>query len=376
MGPPLVGNYRFEADKRKLAGVLLAISITVCFFPLARLAPFINGKGETADSGIAFAALMGNLIACAMGLLGMTLAWMELVHEYGNANFTFGVSIFEILAFVPYVTDIVMIGKADNTVAVPPLIPGIYNPTADDVWFVKAMGMLGAGTFCLFLFGSYALLVMSLHAYHKNDPYTRNAGYYRTRLTFYSAVMAVAGLAQLMLGAFVLDKYGSGPLPAPVVVAMFLIWFPEISVFVGLVFVLNGLYGMYRGMFKQTDYNFAITMWFQMLCTLILMVGVQTWYAPGDKMAKAVPTLASLTLGVSLMPIFLDYLGRTMPEDITEDYYYSSAQEMQALSNNNKYQMSDGAPMKSIGVEQYVKPQVGEYEEYVPDDEIMGDLHV
>ena len=129
-----VGNRRFQADKSKLAGVLMAISITVCFFPLARLAPFINGDGETVTSGIEFAALVGNLIAWVMGILGMGLAWAEMVHEASNANFTFAVSVFEILAFVPYVTDIVMIGKAANGGTA--FIPAAYEPTESDVWFV------------------------------------------------------------------------------------------------------------------------------------------------------------------------------------------------------------------------------------------------
>jgi hypothetical protein len=365
MIPPLFGNYRFEAHKRKLAGVLLPISITVGFFPLSRLAPLINGNGNTVDSGIEFAALMGNLIALAMGLLGITVSWMELVHEYSNANFTFGISIFEILAFVPYVTDIVMIGKAANT-GMAFNVPA-HGGTESEVWFVGAMGMLGAGTFCLFLFGSFALLVMSLHAFHSNEPFTRNAGYYRTRLTFYSGVMAIAGLAQLMLGAFILDRFGSGPVAPPIAVAMFLIWWPEIAVFVGLVYVLNGLYGIYRGLTKCTDHYFAITMWFQLICTLILMIGVQTWYAPGDMMAKASPTLASLTLGVSLMPIFLDYLGRTMPEEITHDYYYSTNEEMAALTDN---QHSDQDMVKSVGVEQPREPVE------IPDYDELEDIHV
>lgn len=349
MGPPLVGNSRYEAHKKKIAGVLLPISITVAWFPLARLAGVISGNGMTASSGIEFAFLMGNLIALAMGILGITVAWMELVHDYSNANFTFGISIFEILAFVPYVTDIVMIGKAANTGAafnVPK-----HGGDESDVWFVGAMGMMGAATYCLFLFGSYALLVMSLHAFHSNEPTTRNAGYYRARLTFYSAVMAVAGLAQMMLGAFVLSQFGSGPIAPPIAVAMFMIWFPEIAVFIGLIQICNGLYGMYRGLNKVRDNTFAFTMWFQLICILVLMVCVQTWYAPKDMMAKATPTLASLTLGMSLMPIFLDNLSQTLPEEITHEYYYSSAEDVAALTT------AVPAQMKSVGVEQAMAPR-------------------
>lgn len=326
MGPPVdmnkVGNYRFQSDKRRVAGVLLAISITVCFFPLARLAPLINGNGMTADSGIQLSALIGNLIAMTMGIMGISLAWAELVHDYSNARLTLGVAIFEVLAFIPYVTDIVMIGKAANTGKA--FIPPVYNSTSSDVWFVGAMGMIGAATFCLFLFGSYALLVTALHAYHAGTPETRNAGYYRSRLAFYSAVMAIAGCAQLALGSFVIIKFGNGPLPAPVTVAMFMIWFPEINVFMGTLFVCNGLYGMYRGFSKPNNHYFAFTMWLQMVCTLLLMVLVQTSYAPGNAMAPAAPTIACLTLGVSLTPIFLDSMARNLPEQITPDYYFGN----------------------------------------------------
>lgn len=361
MGPGLIPNARFDTDKRKLAGVLLAISITVCFFPTGRLAPLINGNGGTVNSGIQFAALMGNLIAFAMGILGGALAWAELVHDYGNANITFGISIFEILAFVPYITDIVMIGKAANTGKA--FIPPMYNPSSGDVWFVGVMGMLGAGTFCLFLFGSYALLVMSIYEYQRGNPQSRNARYYRGRLAFYSAVMAIAGLAQLMLGAFVLNKYGGGPLKAPVVVAMFVVFFPEISVFVGLVFVVNGLWGIMRGMSKPNDHYFAFSMFFQYLCTQVMMVCTQTWWAPAAaNNSHAPPTLSALTLGVSLIPTFLDYLGRTMPEETTQEYYYGDQNESAALTKG---------PQKSVGVEQAQPTNSVTYEE-----DLLEDVHV
>lgn len=376
MGPPLVGNSRYEAHKNKIAGILLAISITVAWFPLARLAPLINGDGMTVSSGIEFAALVGNLIALAMGLLGMTVSWMELVHEYSNANFTFGISIFEILAFVPYVTDIVMIGRAANTGTA--FNVQVHGGDESDVWFVGVMGMIGAGTYCLFMFGSYALLVMSLHAFQSNEPFTRNAGYYRARLTFYSAVMAIAGLAQMILGAFVLSKFGSGPISPPIAVAMFMVWWPEIAVFVGLIQICNGLYGMYRGLNKVQDHTFAMTMWFQLLCILLLMICFQTWYAPGATMGQATPTLASLTLGMSLTPIFLDYLGRTLPEEITHEYYYSSAEDVAALTTTSKQ-----TEMKMVGVEQAMAPrkvqQVQQQQTMLINDfEVMpeDDIHV
>jgi len=201
-------------------------------------------------------------------------------------------------------------------------IPAMYNPTSSDVWFVGAMGMIGAATFCLFLFGSYALLMGILQSYHAGAPEKYNAGYYRGRLIFYSAVMAIAGLAQMSLGTYVIDKFGNGPLPAPITAAMFVVYFPEINVCVGLMYVANGLWGMLIGLARQMDGYFAISMCIQLVCTLILMVLVQTSYAPGGVMAEAIPTLASLTIGVSLTPIFLDSMARITPEQITHEYYH------------------------------------------------------
>ena len=60
---------------------------------------------------------------------------------------------------------------------------------------------------------------------------------------------------------------------------MFLVNFPEILVFTGLVYLLNGMYGVSRGLKGSSDNYFQWTMYFQWCCTLFLMIGVQTWYS-------------------------------------------------------------------------------------------------
>mmetsp|Transcript_19277 Transcript_19277/g.29288 ORF Transcript_19277/g.29288 Transcript_19277/m.29288 type:complete len:339 (+) Transcript_19277:82-1098(+) len=317
--PSANGNERFASHRRKIAGVFLVISLTVAWFPLARLAPQINRDGGTVDTGAPLAAMIGNLIALTMGIMGMTIGYMSLVHDYTSAAFTGFAIIFEVLALIPYIVDIYMIGDAASTGAA--FIPGMYSPTESEVWFVGAMGMLGAGTYCLFLFGSYAFLAMAHFAYQTGKPESRNGAYYRSRLVFYCVVMGLAGQAQLMLGSFVIRNYGNGPLPAPIGVAMFMINFPEINVFVGLLHVLNSVYGIIKGLSPGSDNYFQYSMYVQWICTLVLMVGTQTWYTPGGGMAQATPTLASLTLGINLMPAFLEYMGRTIPDEITSDYY-------------------------------------------------------
>jgi hypothetical protein len=311
-------RFLVDTDKRGSAGALLAISITVAYFPLARLAPLINrGDGNTADSNTELALLIGNLCAVTMGIMGMTIGGMSLVHDYSTPFLTSAFLIFEQTALIPWLSDIVNIGQiaADGAGFIPPM----YNPTSADFWFVGAMGMIGAATFCLFLFGGLAFLGITLHSFQLGKPH--NGAYYRTRLVIYSLDLAIAGLAQLALGSYIIVNFGSGPLPQAIGVAMFVVHFPEIAVFVGLIFFLNGCYGMYRGIAGVDDHFFSYTMWFQYLCALVLMTLVQTSYAPGGAFAQAAPTIANLIFGVHLVPIYMDYMGRSVPDDDVLGYY-------------------------------------------------------
>jgi hypothetical protein len=157
----------------------------------------------------------------------------------------------------------------------------------------------------------------------------------------FSFVMGIAGIDQLLLSSYIISKFGNGPLPAPIGVAMFMIHFPEIAVFVGLVYILNAGYGMYRGLTKADDHIFSFTMWLQYLCTLLLMVLVQTSFAPGNAMAPAAPTIANLTLGTHIMPVFLDYMGRSTPDQIDPDYYEIGTADSDDVQEQAKAEKED-----------------------------------
>ena len=105
---------------------------------------------------------------------------------------------------------------------------------------------------------------------------------------------------------------------------MFVVWFPEISVFVGLIYILNGIFGSARSfgmVFNPNDNTFQMTMAFQYLCTLVLMILTQIAWAPGGVDAAAAPSVACLTLGAHVLPAFLDYKARSTPEVLPSDYY-------------------------------------------------------
>jgi hypothetical protein len=101
------------------------------------------------------------------------------------------------------------------------------------------------------------------------------------------------------ISRFLHSNIASGPLPKGAIgVAMFVVQFPEISVFVGLVYTLNGIFGFarcYGIMATTTDHKFQMTMAFQFLCTIFLMIITQVSWAPGGAMAAAAPSIACLT---------------------------------------------------------------------------------
>ena len=51
------------------------------------------------------------------------------------------------------------------------------------------------------------------------------------------------------------------------------------------------------------------------------MIYVQIAYLPGGTLAAAAPSRACLTMGIHILPAFLDYKMRTTPQDISADYY-------------------------------------------------------
>lgn len=127
------------------------------------------------------------------------------------------------------------------------------------------------------------------------------------------------------ISRFLHSNIASGPLPKGAIgVAMFVVQFPEISVFVGLVYTLNGIFGFarcYGIMATTTDHKFQMTMAFQFLCTIFLMIITQVSWAPGGAMAAAAPSIACLTFGAHVLPAFLDFKARTTPEVLPADYY-------------------------------------------------------
>ena len=321
---PLMPYYYYfqQSDKRQFAGLLFGLSICATFFPMANLAGLVGPDGTTASEGVPLSSLIASVFVIAIGLTGMLTGYLSLVHDYGHKLLTgFGLVIVQ-AAWIPYITDMTNVGKMAATGAA--FIPAVYNPTVSHVYAAGAFGILGVFSFGACFLGSLAFMMFSLYAYQSGKPGDRSASYFRGRLRVYSFLVFVAGVAQLSFGVLVLSQFGSGPLvPAPSA-AMFTITYPEISIFVGLVYILNGMFGFYRatlGRPSADDHFFQYGMAFQYFCTVVLMIVVQIAYLPGGTLAGAAPSRSCLTLGAHVLPAFLDFKARCTPENLPENHY-------------------------------------------------------
>jgi hypothetical protein len=55
--------------------------------------------------------------------------------------------------------------------------------------------------------------------------------------------------------------------------------------------------------------------------TVSMQILTQVAYAPGGNAAARAPSTMMLTLGINVLPAFLDFKMRTTPEEVPADYY-------------------------------------------------------
>ena len=346
--PPTVATERFQSERRQIGGLMLLLGTCAAFQPLSNMASLINA--DTARSHIEQASLAGGFFQVAFGGMAMMVGYSSLVHCYGNSNLSAALILLTQTAWIPYITDMVAISKdafgdlptdfvarivgPDDTnillveYVVNPFIPSLYVPNERDVRFVGAMGLLGIMAYGVAFLGSLAFTEFTLYSFDMNKPMSHNAEYYRSRLLFYTFVLVLAGTSQLLLGAYSLMEFGNGPLEPPLVVAMYTISFPEIAIPLGIMQMLVGYFGIARYLGSvpvgPQDHEYQIMLLIQFIAMVGLQYLTQIGYASGDEGtagAGAIISLVLLSVGLNVLPAFLDYKMRTMPKTITKEYF-------------------------------------------------------
>jgi hypothetical protein len=272
----------------------------------------------------------------------MLTGYLALIHDYSNKVLTVWVLIIVQTAWIPYITDMTNLGKI--TASGMGFNLDQFGASESQVHFVGAMGILGIFSYGACFLGSLAFMSFALYAYQAGKPQDRSGSYFRGRLRTYSFLVFVAGLAQLLLGSYTLANFRAGPIVPPIDVAMFTVTFPEMSVFVGILYVINGIWGFYRAFRKPAanDNSYQISIAIQYFFTVVIMIVTQISYLPGDSLAAAAPSRACLTFGASLMPAFLDYKARSTPDDLPENYY-GDLNVKETTTKDAEYDVEDGS---------------------------------
>jgi hypothetical protein len=323
-----IGSMRYQSDMRQIGALLMVTGILAIVQPLASIAALIGPDGTTASSGIPFSALFAGVCLVSIGFLSVFTGYNQIVHDWGNKNITGALMILTQTAFIPYFTGMVEVGRAARTGMA--FIPADYNPTESQVHFVGAMGILGIMSYGFTFVGSISFMQFSLYAYQAGKPESRPSKYYNGRMAFYTGMLFVAGLSQLLLGSFLASNFGEGgSLPfGPIAVKMYVVNFPAISILVGLVQICNAVWGFVRsrglligGSNSSNISLFQVSMFAGWFLQVTLQIITQVSYSVGGTFAPAAPTVFCLSFGLNLMPAFLDFKMRNTPETILPEFY-------------------------------------------------------
>ena len=330
-----MGSMRHQMELRQITGLMMALGLAAVFQPLAGVTSAISPDGGTVTTGIPFSNLFGGLCVISIGFLSVFIGFSKLVFNWHNKALVLFSLFWVQTSWIPYITGMTGVGRTARSGM--GFIPAAYNPTESDVRFVGACGILAIIAYGFSFIGSISYTQFAFHAHLSGKAEQRSGNYYRKRGRLYSYLFFQAGLAQLLLGSYVLSKFGGGDLEnGPVTVAMLFVSFPGIAVFLGLIQVLLGLWGVARsfqiGVFFERD--FATAMFAAWVLQVILHVLVQVGYVPGGGAVGAAPTITGFSVGLNLMPAYLDFKGRSLPAEISPEYYGETDSEVGSDANS------------------------------------------
>ncbi|CAB9518628.1 expressed unknown protein [Seminavis robusta] len=337
-----VGTVRCANERRQYGALLMVSGIVAVIAPLGGIVTSMSTNGlpdAVRDPGSTECwSFVGLCCFFAIGVSSVVTGFAECVHDIGTTRVTFWTILLTQTAYIPFITEMAIIGQGarkDNSTPafwnVIDVVPGLETSseiTGTDVRFIAAMGIFGVASYMFAFVGQIAFMQFSLYAFYNAVPEDRHSGYFAGRLSFYSLVLCVAGISQLMLGSYLLTNFDidNGRLSGGYIsVGIYTILYPSMSMAVGGLQVINGLWGFARSLDVAhggpNDILYGWSMAFQWVVMLVVQVIVQIGYLPGGTMASSAPFLAAMSFSLNLMPTYLDYKMRNTLQDIPIDYY-------------------------------------------------------
>ena len=123
----------------EFGGLLFAFGICTTYFRFAWITALINGNGETANSGIALANLIGWLFAILIGFCGSIIGFFAMLGQLPSQFTLKAFLIFEQTAWLPFLTEIVDYALRASGGVWPEPLQTIHQPTPAEVKLGAAM---------------------------------------------------------------------------------------------------------------------------------------------------------------------------------------------------------------------------------------------
>ena len=286
----------------------------------------MQGKAQVA--GFKLPGLVATIIQTLLGMASMLIGFVHMtVAPMGSKPRLVGRILVGIVNLGPIsfvITILRIIQSSTEPIETNPFIPVRLNPSQSDITFVIIQGILSLLSVCGTLIGGLTVVSLSLCAFLGGQPMEKHRSYWQLRLAYYSLLVAIGGLAQLLLGVYLGLRFGWGPYEEAVHVAVFTVFFPCLSIMVGLVQTLFGFYGWFVALQSQTsekNWSFFYAALLNWIVTMTIQVMVQPSYGSGNSFDAEGATYGAVYLGYFIMPPWLEYMRRTTPFEINpEDY--------------------------------------------------------
>jgi hypothetical protein len=339
----LLAAERLRSEIQVLGGLMVALGIGAALSTMALISSLLEGMSGMAQvDGFLLPVLVGNFLqlVCGMTAMGTGLwAMMEVSatsllknNSHGGAtrfhrSAQIAVGIINLGPITFIITLVRLIQGADEPPELQPFIPMSLNPIQADIRMCVAMGVLVLISVCGAIIGGLTVLGLHLCADLGGQPHSRHRAYHIIRAAYYNILVILGALAQLVLGGYLWGRFGFGPYDEPVHVATFTIHFPVVAVVVGTLQLMMGVLGFcrsvgWRPIGDESDKFFTATTGCVWISSIFLQVVFQPAYSsdPFEYNAEG-STVAGVYVGFFIMPMYLDYLIRTTPQQPRPEYY-------------------------------------------------------
>eukprot|EP00903_Cladosiphon_okamuranus_P013017 g12145.t1 len=320
-------------DLTTVSGLILAYGVVVTIGGITDLAGASAAIDVAPDIGGSegvfppIVLLLAQLTVSTFGLVSIFLGFQYVACRWGSKGSALVGLLVTLAAWFPFLVTVSLVAfnaHHKNIDGGPLTIPG--TPSQTDINSVAAIGVLGFWGYAGTVIGALTFLQWKMYRFFEGGASTYSASYYRSRLGYYGFLTLMVGALQIALGAHIQDMFGWGELEAPVVAVVFFVKFPEISIAVGCVQILYGLYILYRsttpGVGPSTGNKDPGLFTFQLVAWSVFLISTGAQVLGQTSLVGSGPALfIRNVIGFALFPIYLDVLAHTTPENVTADMF-------------------------------------------------------